>query len=303
MTLLRRGLVAMAIVVGGASVAHADPARDRAASAYEDARKAYDSGAYQAAAVGFERVFHEVPNGPSLVAAGRAWERAGELGRAADDYRDALSFTDLRADDVATARERLAALEKETARLEVLAPEGATVSVGHAERVGTPVTVHVLPPSITVVARLVDGTEKSLTTTVEAGRVASLDFRPPAAPVLPHPERPETGSRAMRTAAWITAGSAVVVLAASGILALEYESANSSWDKSPRTDQSQHDGVAALQTGTNVAFFGGCLLAASSVTLFAVSLRGKVSGAPSPAVAPVSSLTLGPRGVGLQGTF
>jgi hypothetical protein len=285
-----------------ASPAHADDARKRAAQAYEDARKAFDGGAYQAAAVGFERVFREVPNGASMLAAGRAWEKAGEPALAADDFMSALSVGDLGIDESAKARAHLDLLEESLGRVHVLGPDGTTVSLSHAEAMRTPTSVHARPGAVTLVATLPDGSKATRAVEVEQGKEVTVDFRPAPEPVrqvrTDVEPRTRDASHPMRTAAWITGGGAIAAGIAAAILAPLFDTANDDWNASSRTNAGQRDNVVRLQVGTDATFIGACALAVTSATLFVFSLR---PAAPSELNAP--HVSLGPGWISTVGTW
>jgi hypothetical protein len=307
-----RILIACALAQGYGTAARADDVRERAARAYEDARKAFDGGAYQAAALGFERVFREVPNGASMLAAGRAWEKASEPALAADDYRTALSVGDLGADESAKGKERLDALEASLGSVQVLGPDGTTVSLGHAEAVRTPVNVHARPGPVTVVATLPNGRQATRAVVVERGNVVTVDLRPTAvAPVRAEEPAalPDVGATAeprsnpVRTAAWITGGSAVAAGIAAAILAPIFNAKNNDWNASSKTDAGERDTVVSLQIGTDVAFIGACALAATSATLFIVAARSHAKGATPPSESFEPHVTVGPGSVALVARF
>jgi len=302
--------IAVALVQTYASPAGADDARDRAARAYEDARKAFEGGAYRAAALGFERVFQEVPNGASMLAAGRAWEKQNEPSLAADDLQIALDVGDLGPDELAKARERLDVLEADLGRVRVLGPEGTTLALAHANAVRTPATVHARPGTVTVFATLPGGNEVTRVVAVDRGGVAIVDLRPapeaparPAEPVAAPRPKVAPANAPVRTAAWITGGGAVAAGIAAAILAPTFNAQNNDWSASSRTDAGQRAGVVSLQIGTDTAFLGACALAMTSAVLFVVSARSSPTTAALPRVPQAPQLGLGPRWVGLVSRF
>jgi hypothetical protein len=304
--------VACVLLQSYATAARADDVRERAARAYEDARKAYDGGAYQAAALGFERVFHEVANGASMFAAGRAWEKASEPALAADDYRTALSVGDLGGDESGRAKERLGALEANLGRVKVIGPDGTTVSFGHAEAQRTPANVHARPGLVTVVATLPDGRQTTRDVVVERGKVLIVDLGPPVVAPIAAPEpasEPEIVAtvqprhNAVLTAAWITGGSALAAGIAAAILAPIFNAKNNDWNASSKTDASERDTVVSLQIGTDAAFIGACALAVTSVTLFVVAARSHTPR-PTPGAASYEPhVTVGPGSIVVLGRF
>jgi hypothetical protein len=156
--------------------ARADDPREHAARAYDDARKAFDGGAYQAAALGFERVYQEVPNGASMLAAARAWEKANEPALAADDYRSAIAMDDLGPDETAKARQSLAALDNTLGQFRATGPKGTIVMSSHATLVQAPASLYARPGALTVRVTLPDGSGASRSVVIERGRVAAAEF-------------------------------------------------------------------------------------------------------------------------------
>src|SRR5258708_39824655 len=69
----------------GVSTASADDRR-QAAKDFADGDRAFKEGDYRGAAVAYERAYARVPHHSALWNAARAWQRAGELARAANHY-------------------------------------------------------------------------------------------------------------------------------------------------------------------------------------------------------------------------
>jgi hypothetical protein len=293
-----------------ASPAAADDAQARASRSYEDARKAFDGGAYQAAAVGFERVFQEIPNGASMLAASRAWEKAGEPALAADDFRTALSVGDLRPDEAAKAKDRLSHLEAELGWVQVLGPDGTVLSLAHVVAVRTPAKLHARPGPVTVIATLPDGSRTTRSIVAEVGNTITVDLRPPVSEALPPPPdvapKPEPqGMSPVRTAAWITGGGAVAAGITAAILAPIYKKKDDDWNavtnKSATTSNiDQYNSVVRLQVATDTAFLGACGLAVASAVLFLVSLKSTPTSTSASSAAHVS---MGPGWIGVAGSF
>jgi hypothetical protein len=306
LSLLRHtGLLAL-LSAWPAGVARADDAHDRASRAYEDARKAFEGGAYQAAAVAFERVFDAVANGASMVAASRAWEKAGEPALAADDLATSLTVGDLGAQEAKKAKQHLDLLETDLGRVHVTGPDGTTLTSSHARAMRTPADVHARVGSLTVAAVLPDGSRMAREVEVTPGGVVNVDLHatvaPPAAPPLTDSkgdESPST-SRPLRTAAWVTGGAALAAGIAAGALAPIFKSKNDDWASSARTDGGQRSSVVSLQIATDTAFLSACGLAATSTVLFLLSAQ------PSPKRSAASAgthVSVGPGWVGLTGRF
>src|SRR5262249_20180619 len=153
--------------------------RRAAAEMFRVASAAYGRGEYRAAALSFEAAYAQAPLGAAMYDAGLAWEQAGEPARASDDFLRAAAAADLAPAERADAHKRLPRLERSLARIEVVAPAQALVSVGHAERVAVPAVVHVTPGAHTVTVVFADGRSASRDLDVVAGERVPVSFDAP----------------------------------------------------------------------------------------------------------------------------
>src|SRR5688572_22296764 len=89
----------------------ADPAAE-ARSQYQLGTQAFQAKKYSEAALHFESAASFRPHAVALYTAGLAWDLANNPARAADAYSRALDVPGLDAKQSATAKDRVAALEK-----------------------------------------------------------------------------------------------------------------------------------------------------------------------------------------------
>src|SRR5262245_51885540 len=89
---------------------------------------AYKRGEYAEAAEKFYKAYKLLPHADSLYNAALAWELAGEKASAATAY-EMVQDDELHAEAQADARQKLEKLSSELGRVEVEAPEGATIRV------------------------------------------------------------------------------------------------------------------------------------------------------------------------------
>ena len=106
----------------------ADPAAE-ARTQYQLGSQAFSAKKYSEAALHFESAASFRPHAVALYTAGLAWDNANKPERAADAYARALDVPGLDAKQTATAKERVAALEKTLGTLVVSGGEGAKVQL------------------------------------------------------------------------------------------------------------------------------------------------------------------------------
>jgi hypothetical protein len=299
--MIARRLVAMVAVctlLGVAGEARADEAE--AAEQFKAGAAAYARSDFRAAAQAFERAYRAEPRAAAIYNGGLAWEAANERERAADDYSKALALPDLAPAQAADARSRLGALEKTLGKVDVTAPSGATVSVGHVERALAPITIHLTPGSHDVAVTLLDGTTDRRSVVIAAGAPAALAFeapKPRVTPEKPPPPPVQEETKAMPTRkllGFVAVGGGVVAGGAAIILGLSAVSAKDDFDASGHHDQDLHDKADSLRTMTNVCWVAAGVLAGAGVVL--------ILTAPS-ASSPGTSAVLGPGGGAIRVRF
>lgn len=328
-----RRLVVVASLVAAASLslpARAQDATEQAARSFRAGADAYAHGDFAAAARDFEAAYRIAPRAAAIYNAGLAWEGAGELARAADDYATALGSPDVRADQRSDAASRLRALEARLARLVVSGPADARVSVDGAPDASLPLTVHLSPGRHAMRASYGTGRGESRAFEASAGEEVGVRLNeppdtqpvaPPPAPPAPapapapalapalsparalthphHPRAPEraddSGASTRRSLAWVSLGGAVV---ASGAAILFYENGLSARDQFTRTgntDASLHNQAVTMRTLAQVSWGVAGALAATAFVLYLTSIPPSASGA--------ASLQVSPRGVDLRVGF
>ena len=290
-----RSTIALAVLLLAAT-AHADDVA-LAAKFFEEGKSAYARGDNGAAALAFEEADRHAPRGATIFNAAVAWEAAGDLPRAADDYAVADARTDLDDKMRANAKAHLAKLEADVGRLSLRGPASARVSVEHVSGAALPIVVHVRPGAHEVRVVFSDGKTNTRTMTVEKGATASLEIEAPpetttttteAPPdVKPEPKaEPAEPSRATRTWGLVALGGAVVAGGAALFLGSRALSARDEFDASAHTDGDARDRAAGLRTWTNVAWVSAGVLAVTGVVLVLLPARSTSGGATTVGLSP-----------------
>jgi hypothetical protein len=290
----------------------ASSAEPSAFSAFLEGQRAFESGDYLLAARAFESAYQLEPHPDVLWNAARAWDRAGEIARAANRYERYLREAPAGARDRDSALQAVSRLATKLGRIEVVGPGTIDIAVDEHPLDGDRVYV---TPGAHVVRGRADARLVTKTVTVAAGEAVSVALvaertlpspspspsplllpapapaplpatPPPAPPWLPGWRRGVAFAGLGATA--ISAG----FLAWSGIDTLD---ARSTFTRE-RTPQGLEDG-RAKQARTNALLATtlglGAVTAAATIVL-AKTARGarvEVSAAPS----PLPSLSLGGR--------
>src|SRR5438445_551534 len=118
---------------GATSPAFAGPATDdvhkRAAESFREAQAAFERREFAAAAAAFEQAARYEPHPAPLLNAADAWERVGDLARAAEDCDLVLAMPSLSEPSRADAERRLARLLPRVATLVVRGPRTALIRI------------------------------------------------------------------------------------------------------------------------------------------------------------------------------
>lgn len=137
---LRSTAIVVALLLVSAPVGQAQPgtgsdeAADEASAFFRAGRAAFERGDYPAAARAFEEADRRLPAAAAVFNAGRAWEAAEELARAANLYADALARTPPLDSALAVqARAALDALDHRVGVLVVEGPETVRIDLPDAE--------------------------------------------------------------------------------------------------------------------------------------------------------------------------
>jgi hypothetical protein len=296
-SLLVASFAFLVISTGLALESEARAGESEAGEAFKAGAAAYAKNDFRAAAAAFERAYRAAPRGAAIYNAGLAWEAAGESARAADAYTAALSGGDLGATQTSDARARVAAMEKTLGRVEVTAPAGATVSLGHVEGAAAPVTVHVSAGPHDATVRFSDGTTSKRAFTAVAGVSVPVAFEapkaslaqdvPPPAAVAPPGESSSGPPGSRKLIGFAALGGGVIASGVAIALGVAALSAKSEFDDSGHHDQDAHDRAASLRTMTNVSWCVAGVLGVTGAVLVMTAPSGSSTSA---------SAGLGPRG-------
>jgi hypothetical protein len=314
----RIALALALVAVGAVTLARPALAQEGTAAArsFQTGSQAYARGDFRAAAAAFDQAYGIAPRGAAAYNGGLAWEAAGELVRASDDYARALRTADLGSAERADATGRLKALESRVGRLSVFAPDDAEITVDGAEVTGRARGMHVAPGTHAVRVTYESGHVESRSVRVGAGelmevRLESHDAPAPAPEPLPsvapssssppephaHPAGEPTDSSTQKWLAYVAIGGAVV---ASGVAITTYEigvSALNQFSSSHDTSASFRSQAESMRTATWVSWGFAGALAATGVVLYLTA------PATSSASAPSAALELLPAGIRLHVGF
>src|SRR5687767_1017650 len=114
-------LLAWSLVLTAAS-ALAEDQKTLARERFAEASAAHARGDFREAARLFEEAHRLAPAAGAKFNAGIAWDQAGDLPRAADDYEIALEMGGLDQQDAAQASSRLSALKQQLGALSIEGP-------------------------------------------------------------------------------------------------------------------------------------------------------------------------------------
>ncbi len=287
----------------------ADPAAE-ARTQYQLGSQAFSAKKYSEAALHFESAASFRPHAVALYTAGLAWDNANKPERAADAYARALDVPGLDAKQTATAKERVAALEKTLGTLVVSGGEGAKVQLDALTEAPVPARLHAPPGSHSLSVRAPGKPIDHREVTLEAGKVIELDLAKEAKPAAPPaeaeppasaPPAKEAPPPRAREDFWTTrraigvgvAGLGVAVLGAGAVLGIQANGAKDAYDAGPTREAFDH--ASSLETWTNVALISGAVALAGGIVLVVLP-EGDGGEARV-------HMGLGPRGATLGGTF
>jgi tetratricopeptide (TPR) repeat protein len=259
-----------------AAATQAAPESESASELDKKARAAFEEKRFRDAAKLFEEANRRAPFPATQFNAALAWERAGELPRAADAYELALSLDGLDDARTGTASERLSALKKNLGYLVITRPMGASVSVAHVKNAPIPTHVHVTPGSHVIIVRDRTGREQRKEARVFAGETAQIALElPTPEPTRPAPKpaveakkdsAPSDGS-AQRTWGYVALGGGVVLGAAAAFLGVKTLDALDEYKGSDRRNLDARDRTLRYRTWTNVALAGAVVSGAVGLYL------------------------------------
>jgi len=209
-----------------------DEARKRAALAsFEEARRLFMAQDFAAAAAEFRRSFETFPSLEALLAAARAYARAGDTFAAIDAYEEYGEFEDEDAERYEEAVERLRLLRAEVGELvlRIEDPSQILSMTLNGESIAfEDFPLRVMPGEVALEIRFADVAKPRLITSrVRSGETTVLEISPRPVVVTPEPEPepsvvaeplPLPSQRGLRVAFWggvglsATAGIAVATL-------------------------------------------------------------------------------------------
>jgi tetratricopeptide (TPR) repeat protein len=268
---LRSICLALAVSLAASAVSGAEPP-SQAGREFDRGAAAAARGDYLDAAAAFMRAYELAPHAAALYNAALAWQAAGDRPRAADAYERALRMDGLASAQAKDARNRLEALERTLARLDVSGPQGTAVSVAHAERTPTPAQIHVEPGEYAMHVWFADG--RTELKQVKA-RIGSIELRleppqepaPSASTVPPKIEQPVASGSTSRTLGWVALGTGVALGGVTAWLGVTALDARDQYNDSGRTDRDAYDRAGSYRTWTNVALAGAVVLGATGLVL------------------------------------
>lgn len=247
--------------------------KQEAASHFKAGVRAFWQRKYAEAAESFEKANDTVPNHKALFNAADAWEKAGELVKAAQRFRAYLEIAPENTKARDDAQARLDELLTKVGRIDI-AGEGATnVTVdGESAQLGE----MLVAPGDHVVAGIAHGTPVEKRVSVEAGAILRVLIEPPPPPPKPEPvlSNRTTEDDGVKASEGMPPTVFYVGLGVTGVLAgatvwsgLDTNSKRDDFDANP-TAAGYDDGVAA-QRRTNILLG---LTAAAGVTTAALGL-------------------------------
>jgi hypothetical protein len=174
--------------------AHPGPdARRDAARKFGEGTRAFDAGDFSRAAQAFDTAYALAPHEDALWNAARAWHRAGELARAANEYAQYLREAPPNASGRGVAQAALAQLAQKLGRVEIHVASGVEDVRLDDSPVDAPV-VYVLPGAHAVRGKTAQGIVEERHTLKEGGALSVL-----LAPLATTSETPATAPRAPAT--------------------------------------------------------------------------------------------------------
>jgi len=241
-----------------------DDARARASQSFREAKAAFARRDYGAAAAAFEQAAKLAPHPAPWLNAAEAWEKRGDLVRAAEDCDHAL---DVPNGDEALRKEaeaRLAQVLVQVGTIDVSGARSFSVRVDQREAQNAPFRLRVSPGEHhLLVTDLTTNEERSIDVESRAGEVASVDLGN-AAPgaIRPTPEATSGGPPARRgppLASWILFGVGGAFAVATGVAGGMTLGAQSDFNAAP--SQEALDRFKTDRLLTNV-FLGAAVVSA-----------------------------------------
>lgn len=263
-----------------ASAGDVDSAAEARAQ-YQQGTQAFQAKRYAEAATHFESAASFRPHAVALYTAALAWDLAGNPPRAADAYVRALEVPGLDPKQTATAKERVAQLEKTLGTMAVSGVPGSLARLDDAVEVAVPARLHGTAGEHGLYVRLPGKEPERTAVLLEAGKVSPFEVVEKAAPPEPvaeptAPEPPPSIEPAAprrdghfwtlrRTGGAFATGVGLAALGSTVILGVSANGARDAYAAAPTREGFDH--ASSLQTWTNVSWVAGALLVAGGVTL------------------------------------
>lgn len=238
------------------------------------ARVAFDAGDFELAARRFQAAYEAAPHPATRYNEAWAWEQAGQAGRAADAYEQALAAEGLDDERRSAAKERLTELERSLAILSIRQPAGGTASIAHLQNARIPLRVHLQPGSHEVRLQAQTGTSVVRKVETQAGKVIELvlevDSRPrepsPLASAAPALQIDPPGSSS-KTWGWVAIGGAGALSLGAGYLGLRTLDALQEYEDTGYRDADARDRTKRFKLLTNIAWGAAAVSGAVGVVL------------------------------------
>lgn len=287
--LLRFATFATCGILIAAPASAADPtAADKAAASGElqKATAAMNAKRFRAAAELFESAFRRVPDPKTLFSAANAWQKNGDLVRAANAYARYLKAAPEKAASRDKAKKELEALSAKVGQLAIQADGASRVSVdGEALDLPVATIVYVSPGAHELEARFGEKTATQTTTTA-AGAVSNValiappDVKAPAAVVVApaRVDRPAPDARRKPLpplVVYIGAGAAVVAGGLTVISALDTSSQKETFDAQRSQENLDAGKDKQLRTNILLAVTGGVAVLTGVAAIFLVDWKGR----------------------------
>jgi hypothetical protein len=170
------GALVISLLLSGAG----DPeSKELAAKSFAEGEAAFARRQFTAAALAFERAGRLVPHPSAWLNASEAWERAGDLVRAAEGCDRVIELAEVRARFFSEAKKRLARIEPKIARIDVSGAPEHRVRIDGGEARRAPFSKRVLPGAHRIVWTAPDG-EHAMELELGPGdsQAISLDVEP-----------------------------------------------------------------------------------------------------------------------------
>ncbi len=257
----------------------ADDAKKLASERFRAGEQAFAKGAFGVAAREFERADELVPHPSTTMNAAEAWERAGDLERAATL---AERVTETATGDVRIAADALLArVVTKLSTVEVIGPSSARVQIGGRD-VSPPSKLHLKPGTYVVTMRGAAGDVREERVELAAGASKTLDATTPSAAPRPathtdapasaqapaaatSPVEPAPPSRGVPALAWGSFGLAAAGVGAFAFFGTRTLSAQRTYEASPTA--TNRDAFYESRTLSNVSLAAAGVFAVTGVVL------------------------------------